>query len=917
MVENIVTAGGSPDPDERIATATGGQDDGDGRRPDVRDGSGTAAMPVAAAPGSPDSPATDQAEPNESDAPIEPNEPNEPSRPDEPIEPAEPGRSAPPISSATSATPASATDAPDTRLDVHIEDVPPRRTRDFGDLAHAAGSLVLAVAMLLVAVYLRGMTAGVESDAHTAGQAIGWLMDVPASLLQQIATIAIVACVLFQLLVSREWVQSAISLIAMFGGYAAVWGVSAIITHVGFQPLVLGLSSPAATGGTGLLPDFYAGFAAFLTAAGPRRMRSSVKWGWNALYVLAVLLVVLSWNSVPGVLVSFAVGRIVGMTVRFATGTQNKGAWGRQLVQALETIGLEATSLVRRPEAHGESGVLRTTLDDDLAENSRIYDMVDRYGRRFTVSVIDGQSHNAGYLNQLWQWLRLTGVTTRRDRSVSDAVHHHFTMLLAMGHIGLAAPRPYGIVDCGESAVLVLDADSTAMECNLNTLTEDDAAALMRYLDVAHRRGLSHHRITPDTLGRLAIGTPVIAGWQNGDCTSTAANLAIDKVQLLTLLAMLIGVGPAVRAARRVWGDDALVGLVPFVQKAAIPAGTRALNPWGRQLLDEVRDALRALAPQEVSEAMEPVKLSRFSVKSFLMIVLLIVAVSVVITQLRPDEVIDAISNANPGMALLCVLCGLVAWLGSALTLGVFMDRGRRSNLGVFMAQAASGFTAVSMPAGVGPAFVNLQFLRKSGYRSTRATAIMSAVWAIQGGTTILLLLVIGVFTGRNMLSGMIPTNTLVIAIAAVALVVSVAMAIPPVRRLVAERYLPIVKAYARQLVNVLTQPKELAIGFAGALVLNLATGLGFWAALMAFGYPTNPIETTFVFLLANTLGSAVPTPGGLGAVEAALTFAFTSVGVPAAVALSATLVYRVAFYWLRIPMGALAMKWLDRHNLF
>ena len=70
------------------------------------------------------------------------------------------------------------------------------------------------------------------------------------------------------------------------------------------------------------------------------------------------------------------------------------------------------------------------------------------------------------------------------------------------------------------------------------------------------------------------------------------------------------------------------------------------------------------------------------------------------------------------------------------------------------------------------------------------------------------------------------------------------------------------------------------------------------------------------MFLLANALGSAVPTPGGLGAVEAALTFAFTSVGVPPAVALSATLVYRGAFYWLRIPLGALAMKWLDRHNL-
>ncbi len=800
--------------------------------------------------------------------------------------------------------------------DVVIDDIPPRRTRDFADLMHAAGALVVAALMLLAAVYLRGLTAGVESDVHNAGQAIGWVMDVPASLLQQIVTIAIVVSVLFQLLANREWLQSAVSLVAMFGGYAAVWALSSVITSIGFEPLIQGLESPGALSGSGLIPDFYAGFAAFLTMAGPRRMRSAVKWSWNMLYMLAILLVVLSWNSVPGVVFSFAVGRIVGMVFRFAIGTRNQGVWGQRIVEALRSIGLDVASLVRRPEAHAESGVLRTTLDDDLSENSRIYDMLDGRGRRFTVSVIDGQSHNAGYLNQLWEWLRLTGVTMRRDRSASDAVHHHLTMLLGLNNIGLSAPRPYGIVDSGESSLLVLDADSTALPCNLNTLSDDDAIALMRYLDVAHRRGFSHHRITPDTLGRLPIGTPIIAGWHNGDCTSTNANMDIDKVQLLALLAALIGVDRTVSAGRRVWGDETMVSLLPFVQKAAIPAATRALNPWNKQLLDALRDALRALAPQEVSEAMEPVTISRFNIRSFVTIVLLIIAVSVIFTQLRPDEVIDAVSNANPVMAVLCVAFGLIAWAGSAVTLGAFMDPERRDVLGLFCSQAASGFTAVSMPAGVGPAFVNLQFLRKSGYRNTAATAIMSAVWAIQGGTTIAMVLLIGIFTGRNMLSGMIPTNTLIIAIATVALLASAAMAIPPVRRLLAERYLPIVRSYARQLVNVLTQPKQLAIGLAGALVLNIATGLGFWAALLAFGHATNPVETTFVFLLANALGSAVPTPGGLGAVEAALTFAFTSVGVPPAVALSATLVYRVAFYWLRIPMGALAMKWLDRHNL-
>ena len=48
----------------------------------------------------------------------------------------------------------------------------------------------------------------------------------------------------------------------------------------------------------------------------------------------------------------------------------------------------------------------------------------------------------------------------------------------------------------------------------------------------------------------------------------------------------------------------------------------------------------------------------------------------------------------------------------------------------------------------------------------------------------------------------------------------------------------------------------------------------------------------------------------------AALSVAFTAVGIPSTIAVSATLVYRIAFYWLRIPMGAVAMKWLDRHNL-
>lgn len=798
----------------------------------------------------------------------------------------------------------------------HIDDVPPKCSRDFADLTHAFFALVLGIGVILFSVYLHGTASGVESDVHSAGRVVSWLMDVPSALLQQLAIVCITVSVLIQLLTSKEWLQSVISVVSLIFGFFAVWGISALISNSGNTMLIIPLQSNSTSVGTGLLPDFYAAMASFLTVSGPRRIRSCTKWGWNVLYAVAVLMVVLSWNSLAGVIASYAIGRVIGMLIRFAIGTQNNGAWGSQIAQSLRSIGIDTSLLTRRVAPYVDSGVLKATLDDDLAENSRIYDVVDYDGKQYTVSVLDNQVHAAGYLNQVWQWLRLTGVSMRRDRSSVDAMHHHYAMILGLSNAGLETPRVYGVADYGESSILVFHRNRMPLECNQNTMSDHDMEAFMEYLTTAHHHGFTHRRITPETLSRMENGHPVIAGWHNGDYGSSAPNFALDKVQLLVLLATLNGNDRAIACARRTWGDEQLIDLAPFIQKAAIPASTRALPGWDKHVLTDLRTRISALAPQDVADSMEKVTLSRFSLRSFIAIALLVVAVYVVFTQIQPAEMIKAVRDANLAMALVCVALGFVAWLGSAITLGVFMDSDKRNTIGLYCSQMASGFTAVSMPAGVGPAFVNLQFLRKSGYRSTAATAVMSAVWAVQGGTTIVLLLTIGLFTGRNTLSGMIPTNTLIMVIAIVALVVSAAMAIPPVRHLVTEKYLPVVKAYARNLVNVLARPKELALGIAGALVLNLATGLGFWAALMAFGYHTNPAETTFIFLLANTLGSAVPTPGGLGAVEAVLSVAFTAVGIPSSIAVSATLVYRIAFYWLRIPVGALAMKWLDMHNL-
>lgn len=804
-----------------------------------------------------------------------------------------------------------------TTTDTTIDDVAPQRIHDFADLTRAAMALGLAAVVMISAVYLGGITRGVESDAHTAAQTIKWLANVPSTALIQLVAITITVMVLANLLINREWVQTAASALSMLVGYAAVAGVSLIISNLSDSTLARALDSAATTTGAGLLPGLYAGMAAFLTVAGPRRTRPPVKWSWNILYVTGAIMVALSWHSITGTLVSLAIGRLVGMLIRFIVGTENKGVWGEDLAHALRDINLEPATLTRRADANDTRSAIKTTLDDDLVENSRIYDLTCTDNHRYIVSVLDAQSHSAGYLKQTWDWARFTGIAIRRDRSVRESVQHHLAMLLGLKSIGLPAMEAYGIADTDESAILVLDAQTPEHAADVSALTVDDAAAYMRYVKNANDRGFTHRRIVPDTLARLDDGTPVIAGWSNGDNASSEANTAVDKVQILTLFAALIGPDQAIEAAKQAWGEDTLVTIAPFIQKVAVPSPTRSLETWNNHTLKDLHASIDTLVDDDQGEpAVEKVSLARFSWRSLIAMFLLIVAVVVVFTQLKPEEIISALKNANPIMALVCLGLGLLSWIGSAFSLGALIDRDKRIPMGIFMSQVAGGFATVSMPAGVGPAFVNLQFLRKSGYRNTAATAVTSAVLVVYYVTYFSILVFMGIFTGNNAFSNAIPTNTLVIVVGVMVALVSIAMMIPFTRHLLTRQLLPLAKNYLNKLLEVLTRPSNLLVSFIGAFVQNITTGLTFWAALMAFGYHANVIETIFVFMLAYAVGSAVPTPGGLGAVEAALTLSFAAIGVPQGVALSATLLHRVVFYWLRIPLGALAMKWLDKRNL-
>ena len=66
-------------------------------------------------------------------------------------------------------------------------------------------------------------------------------------------------------------------------------------------------------------------------------------------------------------------------------------------------------------------------------------------------------------------------------------------------------------------------------------------------------------------------------------------------------------------------------------------------------------------------------------------------------------------------------------------------------------------------------------------------------------------------------------------------------------------------------------------------------------------------------YLASNTVGSIVPSPGGIGPVELALTAGLVAAGVPYGVALSTAIVYRLVTFWIPIPAGWLSLRHLQR----
>ena len=550
------------------------------------------------------------------------------------------------------------------------------------------------------------------------------------------------------------------------------------------------------------------------------------------------------------------------------------------------------------------------------AGDNRVYAMLTEDGERRDVVVLDGDRQVVGFLTRLWRSLRLRGSERRAAISLRAAAERTALLSYAARAAGVRTPRLLGVAESDDSMVLVQEHATGAVSLRdlpVEDLTDSVLNEAWRQLRLAHSAGIAHRALTSDVMlvsREPATGAPQvwITGWEQGDIASSELARRMDLAQMVALLALRVGARRAVESAVSVLPDDDIAAIGPLLQSVALPPSTREEIRQNKELLKELRAALVERLPEA---SIEPQRITRFGARTILTLTLTIVAVTVVVTTINFDQITEAVSEANPWWAVVSFLLGVLTWFGAALTLVAFASK-RLPLWRVTLTQAAGSFVALAAPAGIGPAALNLRLLTRRGISTPIAVATVALVQVSQFVVTILILVVLSVATGEGGLVRL-PSTTVLLAIGGVALAVLATLLVPAVRSWALAKIRPTIQQVWPRLSEMLGQPGRLALGFAGNVIMTLGYVLAFEAALAAFGQELSLVDVAVIYLVGNTAGALVPTPGGLGTIEAALIFGLTTAGVPAALATSATVLFRVATYWARIPFGWAAMRQLQR----
>ena len=214
---------------------------------------------------------------------------------------------------------------------------------------------------------------------------------------------------------------------------------------------------------------------------------------------------------------------------------------------------------------------------------------------------------------------------------------------------------------------------------------------------------------------------------------------------------------------------------------------------------------------------------------------------------------------------------------------------------------AASGVNRV-LPAGTGSIGIHALFLTRRNHSGAEAAAVVSMNNLIGFAEHITLLLILLVFVGDATSTGLsfkLPSIALW-AVLAIIMAVVIGYLVPAVRRAVADFWRHFVVSFSQYR----KRPKHLFLALLAAIGVTLTNFVIFLIAAQAFHIDIGITSLFLAFTLGVLVGAALPTPGGLGGVEAGLVAGLVARGVDPTPALASAIAFRLITYWLPLLIG-------------
>ena len=790
---------------------------------------------------------------------------------------------------------------------IQVTDRLDRRIRKPVDLLRCITSGIEIIVLAIAGVAASATTTGVETDIVGASGRLHTLLVVARPLVLFGILIIPVALAVRQLF--RRQVQRLAEAV-ITGVLAAV--VAAVINIALEREFAARLydaiimSRPGASHAAALDP-YLAGLVAYATIIG-----LSGRPGWRnalslAVGVYALVHLVDLDTTVLSLLITLLVGRTIGLGVRYVAGSPSLRPSAVEIATALNSADRKVTEMARLRSAPGTP---------DRA-GSRHYAATTSAGDRLDVTVYDKDQQAAGAIYRLYRSVLLRGQVSRGAPVSTDrTVERRALLTYAAEDADAPTPRLRAVVRVGpEATVLAFDHHEGTTLAERNTanpgVTDAELRNIWDAVSLLHEHRVTHRSLTADRMLLTSDDQVMLLDPGDGDVAASDLQIRLDVAQLLAELALYVGPERAADLALAKAGADELVAVVPLLQRAALARSTRAALRRRRDVLPALRQRLLAAVP---GGEVAPVQLQRIRLRSLVTLVATVAAVYLLAGELARASLGHVTRAADWRWGLIALALSAVTYVGAALELSGFVVE-RLNFARTLLAQLAGSFVTLVTPAAVGGAAINIRYLQRRKIPAPVAAASVGVVQVVALVLHVLMLIVFVAIAGAADKHAFRPPTWAYFVLAGLVVAAGVVLALPAGRRLLRARVAPTLGQVLPRLLEIAQQPRKLAEGVGGALLLTLAYILCLAACVKAFHGSAAFAGIAVVYLTGSALGSIIPTPGGIGAVEAALTAGLVATGLHGTEAASAVLLFRLLTFWFPVPVGWVALNYLERKD--